>query len=72
MIYVSFPMAYLTSITDASVKQRDKAGKIQRLLRHRTSPLCQAIPRKDMTGENVLPDGFFLKSTAESIFSRSG
>jgi hypothetical protein len=53
---------YLTSITDASVKQRDKAGKIQRLLRHRTSPPCQAIPRKDMTGEKMFfPDGFFLE-----------
>ena len=54
---------YLTTVMDFSEPDSPKHGKLERLLRVRTSPPCTATPRRMVTGQKIFfPDGFYLAS----------
>ncbi|MBQ6470697.1 MAG: hypothetical protein IJJ33_01815, partial [Victivallales bacterium] len=54
---------YLTTVMDFSEPNSPKHGKLERLLRVRTSPPCTATPRRVVTGQKIFfPDGFYLAS----------
>ena len=60
---------YLTTIADHSDPEAEIHGKIERLLRLRTSPACSAAPLKELTGQKIFfPDAFYLAEAKQVEF----
>ena len=60
---------YLTRVIDNSAPAAKRHGTLERLLRLRTSPPCEATPWKEVTGQKIFfPDGFYLASSENLDF----